>query len=309
MSQNPEVTIVIPTRNRERELRECLGSVLEQDCVTFEVIVVDDASTDDTPTVAHSFHDPRVHYVRQVASRERAEARNWGLVQSRGKYVMFLDDDDLLMPSALRILTGALDKVPSAVAAIVARSDWFVSQEYRRRDIHPRRLCVRNIHRDLLANWSAVSGQNLYRTEVVRHVGGFTSGDIPCEDRDLWLRVAALGPVVLCPETVLSYRIASTQRRPANIRAIRERVARRAIRALPRNEWRAALRIRRMVALVDEAETECTSGSVGRGALLLAQAGMAAPRMFLSSLIGPWIFRRLAGRVARRWIPAPAAQD
>jgi hypothetical protein len=98
---------------------------------------------------------------------------------------MFLDDDDLLWPEALEVLKGALAKHRNAVAAVGARCDWFVEEDYKRRDIHPRFTRRRWIFDELLFGWSAVSGQNLFRTALVRDAGGYDGSVIPCEDRDL----------------------------------------------------------------------------------------------------------------------------
>lgn len=305
MSAAPAVTIIIPTRNRRPLLAEALDRLNRQRDITWEAIVIDDDSTDDTWSWLTTLNDSRITPLRQSPCQRQAAARNRGLEQARGRFVLFLDDDDLPWPDALRVLAGALDRAPGAVAAIGARQDWFTAQGYRRRDVHPRVARRRDITRPLLGGWSAVPSQTLFRTRTAREVGGYDDTVLPCDDRDFLHRVARRGPVILRPETVVTYRITPSQWRPDNIRQIRERVARRAIRALPRREWRSALRIRRMVAVFDEAEDQCTRGSVVRGLALAARGITEAPRTFLSPMIGPWVLRRLAGRLARRIVPAP----
>lgn len=220
---------------------------------------------------------------------------------------MFLDDDDWLEPGALRVLTAGLAAHPEAVAAVGARRAWFTAENYRRRDAHPRIRRVRSVLEELLVDWSAVSGQNLYRTSLVRRLGGYDPTVIPCEDRDLWLRLAVLGPVVLRPEIVVTYRIHSQQSRPPQIRQIRERVARRAIRALPPRKRRHALLLRRATALLDRAEDELTAGRLFSGALTALRAVASTPAIFFSPLIGEWVLRRLAGRLVRRFRATPGA--
>jgi glycosyltransferase involved in cell wall biosynthesis len=306
MTGAPDVTVIIPTRNRRALLQECLDSLRRQEGVPWEAIVVDDASTDDSWRWLAQLDDPRVSAIRQEVPQRQAVARNRALPMARGRHVLFLDDDDLLTPGALAVLSAALDANPQAVAAVGAREDWFTAQGYRRRQTHPRGRGPRDITMALLAGWSAIPSQTLLVTDVVRAVGGYAPELVPCDDRDLMHKVTRHGPVVLCPEVVVIYRITPTQWRPANVRQLRERVARRAIRELPKSQWRRALRIRRLVRLVDDAEDRCTTGSPLRALTPLVQALLTAPTVLLSPMIGPWVARRLAGRLARRLIPAPS---
>ena len=307
MSHPPDVTIIIPTHNRRALLHECLESLRRQEGVSWEAIVVDDASTDETWPWLQQLNDPRVTALHQEESQRQAVARNRAVPLARGRFLLFLDDDDQLTPRALALMSAALDAAPQAVAAVGAREDWFTAQGYRRRDVHPRVTRVRDVTDALLAGWSAIPSQTLFRAAVVRAVDGYHSDIVPCDDRDFMHRVTQHGPVVLCPETVVIYRITPSQWRPPNIRRLRDTVARRAIRELPRSSWRRALRIRRMVRLVDDAEDQCTTGSPLRALGPLVQALYLAPTVLLSPMIGPWVARRLAGRLARRVIPAPSA--
>jgi glycosyltransferase involved in cell wall biosynthesis len=307
VSGTPDVTIIIPTHNRRALLHECLESLRRQEGISWEAIVVDDASTDDTWSWLQQLNDPRVTALHQEQSQRQAVARNRAVPLARGRYLLFLDDDDQMTPRALTLMSAALDAAPQAVAAVGAREDWFTAQGYRRRDVHPRVMRVRDVTDALLAGWSAIPSQTLFRADVVRAVDGYHADVVPCDDRDLMHRVTQHGPVVLCPETVVIYRIAPSQWRPPNVRRLRDTVARRAIRELPRSSWRRALRIRRMVRLVDVAEDQCTTGSPLRAIGPLVRALWLAPTVLLSPMIGPWVVRRLAGRLARRVIPAPSA--
>jgi hypothetical protein len=199
-------------------------------------------------------------------------------------------------------LHAALASHPETGAAVGARQTWFTAEHYTRRDSHPRVARVRLVMDDLLLGWSVVSGQALYRTTAVREIGGFDPALSVCEDRDLWFRLAARGPIALRPETVVTYRMHPQQWRPTDVRQIRERVARRAIRALPRDQRRRALHLRRTTALLDCAEDDITAGRVMSGAAYALRAAAATPAIFLSPLIGGRVLRRMAGRFARRFI-------
>lgn len=303
MTIEPEVTVVVPTYNRPDWLERCVASVLDQRDVELQLVIVDDASTDDTPRRLRTIDDRRVTAISLPQNAGLSTARNRGLADARGRFVMFLDDDDWLEQGGLRALCNGLESHPIAVAAVGARRVWFTTESYQRRDSHPRTRRVRDVTDDLLLNWSAVPGQNLFRTELVRQIGGFDASVVQCEDRDLSLRLAVLGPYVLCPETVMTYRVHPGQTRPANLRALREIVARKAIGELPERRQRHATQLRRTTLLLDEAEVELTTGRVSAGVLRVLLAVINTPTAFLSPLIGPWTVRRMGGRLARRFFP------
>jgi glycosyltransferase involved in cell wall biosynthesis len=303
----PRISVVVPTRNRLDWLMQCLASVQSQEAADRELIVVDDASGDGTTEWLESGAAGPVRLHRFESPRERCAARNQGLAMARGRYIMFLDDDDWLWPGALAVLSGALDREPAAVASVGARWAVFAGENYERRDAHPRRMLRKNVLDELLFGWSAVSGQNLYRTAIVRSVGGYEDESlIPCEDRLLWYRIAMRGEVVLVPHVVMSYRYHAAQSRPRDIRSLRNRVARRAIRSLPESKRRAALRLRRSGCWIEEAEEHLSKGNPLRAIGPCARALTGTPAILRSPLIGEWVLRRLAGRLYRRLFPAAA---
>src|SRR5687767_197530 len=94
------ISVVIPTYNRADYIARTIQSVLQQTYASFELIVVDDGSTDNTETVVSSFTDTRINYHKK-ANAERAAARNYGVRKANGLYITFLDSDDLFMPDHL----------------------------------------------------------------------------------------------------------------------------------------------------------------------------------------------------------------
>jgi glycosyltransferase involved in cell wall biosynthesis len=108
-NKQPFFSIVIPTWNRADMIAKTLESVLAQTFTNFEVIVVDDGSTDNTKEVVESFTDTRLQYIWQQ-NAERAAARNNGTRHAQGQYVTFLDSDDLFMPEHLQVVLSNLEK-------------------------------------------------------------------------------------------------------------------------------------------------------------------------------------------------------
>jgi glycosyltransferase involved in cell wall biosynthesis len=100
MEYEPFFTIVVPTYNRGSLIKRTLESLVTQTWSHFEIIVVDDGSTDDTETVVRSLNFAQVNYFR-IANSERAVARNYGARQAKGNYINFFDSDDLALPNHL----------------------------------------------------------------------------------------------------------------------------------------------------------------------------------------------------------------
>ena len=115
---NPRASVVIPTYNRARILPRAVRSVLNQTFGDFELIVVDDASTDDTEEVVRAIGDARVIYLRQDANRGGAAARDRGIAAARGAYVAFLDDDDEWLPQFLERIDDVFASDPDGEVGV-----------------------------------------------------------------------------------------------------------------------------------------------------------------------------------------------
>jgi glycosyltransferase involved in cell wall biosynthesis len=297
---DPAVSVVITTRNRRTLLQRSVESALAQRGPSFELVIVDDNSTDGTPAYLAQLNDPAIRAVTAPSNVGNGAACNLGLANVRAPLVMFLDDDDWLWPNALATLTSALQQNANAVAAVGARWDWFTLENYERRDAHPRLPRTVMVFDALLFGWSAVSGQVVFRTNVLRDLGGFR-GDLPrCQDRDLWQRVARRGPVALRPEITMTYRWHPGQNQLSTIRQLREHVARSAIRTLPRRERRRALQIRKSRWWFDAAQDALSDGRYGDAVVAAARSVAASPATFTSPLVWPLFVRRLAGRLWHR---------
>jgi glycosyltransferase involved in cell wall biosynthesis len=108
------ISVVLPTHNRCKLLARAIESVLRQTYSSVELIVVDDASTDETDEVLRSFSDTRIRYVRHDQNRGGSAARNTGIEVCTGEFVAFLDDDDEYVPQKLEFLHAALVSAPEA---------------------------------------------------------------------------------------------------------------------------------------------------------------------------------------------------
>jgi len=194
----PSVSVIIPTYNRARFLKRAIDSVLAQDFCDYELIVVDDGSTDDTPQLLASY--PQIHKIGQK-HRGVGAARNAGIAHAAGAFIAFLDSDDLWLPGKLTAQVGFFKDHPTAIICqteeIWIRNGIRLNPKKR----HQKRsgmiftpsleLC--------LVSPSAVMMQQCLLNEV----GAFDETLPACEDYDLWLRVACRFPIYLISEPLV----------------------------------------------------------------------------------------------------------
>jgi glycosyltransferase involved in cell wall biosynthesis len=206
------VSVVIPCYNQARFLEQAIESVHAQTHPSFEIIVVDDGSTDDTVAVA-----TRDNSVRCISQRNQGQgaARNEGLKYASGDYVVFLDSDDRLLPRALDTGLRCLAAHPEAafVAGRCVGIDTHGVQQRTRQDP----VVERDHYLRLLAtNYIWTPGTVMFRTDVVRRVGGFKRTVSGAEDYDLYLRIARHHSIWCHDQIVTEYRQheQSTSRRP-----------------------------------------------------------------------------------------------
>jgi len=113
----PKVSVIMPTYNAGRFIEKAVHSVLAQTYTNFELIIVDDASSDNTEAIVRQFNDPRILYYKAERIGHPAGVRNTGLRLSSGELIAFLDSDDLYYPETLAKLTRPLLKNPDLISA------------------------------------------------------------------------------------------------------------------------------------------------------------------------------------------------
>jgi glycosyltransferase involved in cell wall biosynthesis len=207
MAETARISVVIAARNMEKYLDETLDSVLSQKIKGFEVILVDDGSTDSTSAIAAARRDVRLR-VLQGPGRGVSAARNTGLDQVRAPLVVFLDGDDVLMPGTLAAMVRAMEEKPECPAAFAghikldeAGQSLFGSA---RNPVEAGRDTLRHL---LMRNVFVNGGTLAIRTGAARAVGGYTEHLTYGEDWEFWCRLALLGDFLALPGVLaLGYR-------------------------------------------------------------------------------------------------------
>ena len=199
------ISVIIPTHNRAGLLPRAVQSVLAQTYSDYELIIVDDASTDETQKVIAGFEDSRIRSIRREQSKSSAATRNTGITAARGEYMAFLDDDDEWLPSALENLLSVLDSAPSNVALAYGWLD-VIDDSSRRRSVGKRSVISGDISGELLAlNVPAPTSAWLVRTSAVRDLGGFDESLARRNDADFMRRLSNRYHVAVLPEVVMLF--------------------------------------------------------------------------------------------------------
>lgn len=201
----PTVSVIIPTYNRADMVSDAIESVIAQSCADWELIVVDDGSTDNTPQVVGAFNDTRIKYLYQP-NKGLPGARNTGIRASSGACVAFLDSDDLFLPGKLQQQAAFLAAHPDV--GLVAGGHIEVDRTLRPlRKVEPWHGQPELGVEQWLLGCPFITCSVLVRRSWLDMVGLFDEDMRYVEDWDLWLRLAAAGcPMAWLREPVCLYR-------------------------------------------------------------------------------------------------------
>ncbi len=199
-SRKPKVSVIIPTHNRAAMLKRAVDSVLAQTFDDFELLIVDDCSTDETPEVMARLDDPRIRVFRHCRNRGVSAARNTGISNAHGEYIAFLDDDDEFFPTKIEKQVQALDAAGPEVGMVYVWSA-FVDPTVGMIDVgcptaegyvFDEALRLRLI--------LGMGSTSMFRASAINEVGGFDEGLMLSEDLEFLCRLTRLYNVAMIPK-------------------------------------------------------------------------------------------------------------
>lgn len=202
--KSPITSVVIPAYNAEKTIAETVNSVLAQTFNDFELIIINDGSTDQTLAILQQFTDPRI----QVLTFENSgpqRSRNRGIQHSQGKYISFIDADDLWTIDKLELQIDVLQSNQEA-AVVYSWTDVIdENSDLLRRGGYPNKKG--HVFADLLLGNFLENGSNfLAYTENVKSIGGFDETIVAGQDRDIALSLAAKYSFCMVPKVQILYR-------------------------------------------------------------------------------------------------------
>jgi glycosyltransferase involved in cell wall biosynthesis len=203
-TMNPKVSICIPTFNRKDYLKETLDSVFAQTYKDYEVVVVDDGSTDGTEKMIKSGNYKNLRYYWQINAGDAA-AKNRLTELAQGKYITFIDSDDLLMPDAVERMIKAMDE--NAGEDVVVYGPYFrIDQDGNEHGKCKRKLYSGNVTRYLFQNIFVHNCGSMCSKKVFRENGGLDESLKACYDYDFWLQLSLKYRFIALPEPTFKRR-------------------------------------------------------------------------------------------------------
>jgi glycosyltransferase involved in cell wall biosynthesis len=299
----PRVSVIIPTHRRPVLLAAAIQSVLAQTYQDFDIVVVDDASGDNTERVVRSFPDPRILYIAHQANWRVGAARNTGVLNSSGELVAFLDDDDEWLPDKLERQVALLDSC--------ARVTGVVYTGFQKIDRSNGRLLSMvtpskrgHILHELRRNCVGTASTVLLRRICFDEVGLFDETIDFGEEYDMWIRVAHSFDFAYIAEPLVRYSVHTTRLSTNSgvmIRGLERQLEKHGpfFASLPREFSRR---------YIDLGSLYCSSGKMAEARAAFRKAIELAPfrpkpyRYFGLSLFGSRVFRGVMSIATTRFL-------
>lgn len=218
----PTISVIIPVYNAEKFIEKTLESIFNQSFTDFEIIVIDDGSTDNTPDILKPYRN-KITCIRQENSGGPSSPRNRGINIAKGKYIALFDSDDLMFEGKLQRQVTILDENPEVSLVfsnfITLRED--EPQQHSMFETEPVKEIINSIpqkkiggnayrfekpiYDEILQNNFIGTSTVVFRKKDILEIGLFDTSLIGIEDRDMWLRFGKAGKIFAYTTDVLSY--------------------------------------------------------------------------------------------------------
>lgn len=202
----PIVTVLLPTYNCEAYVRESIQSILDQTFPDFELVIIDDASTDGTVQIIKEFDDPRICLIQKEKNTGYTDSLNHGIDIAKGVYIARMDADDISVPSRLEKQVNFLETHKDVVLC----GSWY--QEIPTQHIAQLPCSHEAIKVSMLSSNAICHPSVMFRKDFfIQHQLYYNRDFEPAEDYELWTRLLALGEINNLPEVLIYYRLHAQQ--------------------------------------------------------------------------------------------------
>ncbi|WP_299780162.1 glycosyltransferase [uncultured Formosa sp.] len=203
-----KLSIIISVYNKERHLKATLESVINQSYKQFEIIAVNDGSTDKSLSVLNQITDPRLHVFSQPNLGASA-ARNRGIKEAKTDYIALLDGDDIWLPNYLQEMVAIIEKHPSAhvfaCAIAYAYTKKIVPVSYNFKDSES--IKIRDYFKSSLNSYTLLtSSSTIFKKEIIKTTGWYDTSIKSGQDTDFWIRIGMHYQVVFLNRVLVHYR-------------------------------------------------------------------------------------------------------
>ena len=209
LSIAPKVTVLLPVFNADAFLREAVESILAQSYTNFELLAINDGSTDHSREILASFSDSRLKIIDNDFNRGLVYTLNRGIDLAKGIYIARMDADDIALSERLELQTRYLDETPNV--ALVGGQAEFIDSKNK-----TFMFCkVPQTHDEIISQIFScncfIHPSVMFRANIVRDLGGYCHDALNAEDYDLWLRIIENHDVANLSEILVRYRIHPNQ--------------------------------------------------------------------------------------------------
>jgi glycosyltransferase involved in cell wall biosynthesis len=206
--QEPVITVILPAFNAEQFIKKAIESILAQTFSNFELIIINDGSTDNTDQVIRSFTDSRIKYIKNSENKGLIDTLNKGIDEAKGKYIARMDADDISLPTRFEIQVNYLNN--HSDVDIVASTIIFINEKGEQTGTWP--LDTKTINSNQITE-ALITENCIAHPSVMGKTAIFTKyryrkGRVNIEDYDLWLRMINNGRTIAkIEEPLLLYRV------------------------------------------------------------------------------------------------------
>lgn len=206
MINQPHITVLMPVYNCEQYIHDAVQSILNQTYTDFELLLIDDASTDATVSILKSFSDARIHVIEKPKNTGYTNSLNHGFTMAKGTYIARMDGDDISLPERFTKQVAFMEAHPEVV---VCGTNYKLLGSSKRITIPVTHDAIKI---GLLSGNCVAHPSVMIRKDVIEQfLKPYDTAKEPAEDYDLWVRLLALGKLHNLPEVLLEYRTYSNQ--------------------------------------------------------------------------------------------------
>jgi hypothetical protein len=206
--KEPKITILMPTYNAGRYLRPAIESVLAQTFTDFELLIIDDQSTDGSLAVLNAYDDPRIRVVQNEQNIGLVRSRNNGLRLASGEYIAVLDADDVTLPNRLEEQVRCLREQQDV--GIVASGSLIIDAEGNTLETHNYDMSPEQMYCTLTFANEIFHSSVTFRRQLILGIGGYDESFKYAEDYDLWLRASRFSKIVKLNKILVKWRQTET---------------------------------------------------------------------------------------------------
>ncbi|MBP3950070.1 glycosyltransferase family 2 protein [Bacillus suaedae] len=210
MSTNPFFTVIMPTYNRSAIMKEAIESVLKQTFSDFEIIVIDDHSTDDTEKVITDLNDERIIYKKNTRQKGGGGARNEGIFSAKGSWIAFLDDDDVWLEEKLEKFYERIAQADAETGLVYSAFTYYDFKQRKELKLysHGKEGWIRDSL--LYTNWIGTYSAVAIESKLLKELDGLDESFSSYQDLELYVRVSEKAKVAFINQSLTLYRVDNT---------------------------------------------------------------------------------------------------